>query len=407
MQYSPVRQLGRGGMGVVDLAVDGAGQLVVVKRIAMCGTAAEMTVAKRRLRREADILANLCHPHIVPLLDVVDGDDELSLVMPYCSGGDLADWVTRCGPCPAGDVRRIGEELAGALSYAHGRGVLHRDIKPSNVLFDAQGRAYLADFGIAIRDDMTRGLTVSGSVLGTAPYMAPEQAVGGLVTPASDVFSLGATLWFAATGHSPYGEGSAPVILARAARGEMVDRSTLPDRPLDRQLRQLLRRDPARRPSAAKAFNKRQIGPREDHRRRRLGVLTAGVAVALVVLVAASSWFGWQREHAVPPDEAATIALAPAPDTAPSGPAVVVTGPPKTSATTMPPTTTTTPTTTTSAPPKTTTTSPTSTRPTHGPKRRHDGPTTSLANVADGTPAVCAWPVLQFLCRVGSNGEGG
>jgi len=164
--------------------------------------------ARLRVRREAAVLATLDHPAIVRLLDVVDDGDDVVLVMPYLGGGTLADRVYAEGPMPGPAVNLLADQLFGALAAAHRAGIVHRDIKPANVLFDDAGRAYLADFGVATMRDATSGLTATEVVVGTPEFMAPEQARGERATPASDVFSLGATLRFAATGTPPYGRGT-------------------------------------------------------------------------------------------------------------------------------------------------------------------------------------------------------
>jgi hypothetical protein len=249
--YDLIARLGRGGMGVVDLARDEDGNKVALKRLTLQGSAAEIARAHQRLMREADVLRRLHHPNVVRLLDVVDEGDEIVLVMPYMAGGSLAERVTQHGPAPADEVERQAMRLLGALASAHQEGVVHRDIKPANVLFDDRGEPCLADFGVALSRDQTHGLTVAGMVVGTPGFMAPEQARGEAVSPATDVFSLGATLLFAATGEGPYGQGDPGLLMVRAASGK-VDRvpTSLPSS-LRRLLRAMLDPRPERRPSAA------------------------------------------------------------------------------------------------------------------------------------------------------------
>jgi hypothetical protein len=251
MSYRLHERLGRGAMGVVDLAVDDDGHPVALKHLVLHGSARDMARARQRIRREAEALSRLDHPNIVRLIDLVDDGDEIVLVMPYLAGGTLADHVRQSGPLEAGQVALLGDKLLDALSAAHREGVIHRDIKPSNVLFDDQGRAYLADFGMATIRDATSGLTITGAVVGTPDYMAPEQARGEPSTPASDVFSLGATLLFAATGSPPYGNVDPRVTLQRAARGRLAPLPANLDSTLRKRLAPMLRKDPRRRPSAA------------------------------------------------------------------------------------------------------------------------------------------------------------
>lgn len=242
--------LGRGGSAVVELAVDPSGRRVATKRVALAGSAAQIHAARVRLRREAQVLGALAHPGIVAVLDVIDDGADVVLVLPAMAE-NLEDRVHRLGPRPSDEVAAVGWVLLGALAAAHRAGVVHRDIKPANVLFDGQGRPALADFGAALSADMTAGLTGAGSVVGTPMWMAPEQARGGRAGPASDVFSLAATLAFAASGAGPYPPGPPLAIMERAARGQVLPvPPTLPAGLRD-ALAIMLDPDPSRRPSAA------------------------------------------------------------------------------------------------------------------------------------------------------------
>jgi Protein kinase domain len=257
--YDLIARLGRGGMGVVDLARDEDGNKVALKRLTLQGSAAEIARARERLLREAAVLRKLHHPNVVALVDVIDEGDEIVLVMPYMSGGSLAERVAQHGPAPADEVDRQARRLVGALSSAHQAGIVHRDIKPANILFDERGEPSLADFGVALSHDQTHGLTVAGMVVGTPGFMAPEQARGEPVTPATDVFSLGATLLFAATGDGPYGQGDPSLLMVRAASGKVgkVPKS-LPGS-LRRLLRSMLDPRPERRPTAAAIADGRPV----------------------------------------------------------------------------------------------------------------------------------------------------
>ena len=175
MGYEVVGVLGRGGSAVVELAIDGNGARVATKRVALTGSAAQMHLARQRLRREAEILRDLAHPGIVPILDVIDDGSDVVLVFPAYAE-NLEDRVSRLGPLPPGEVAHIGGVLLAALAAAHRHGVVHRDIKPANVLFSSAGEPALSDFGVAVRRDVTAGLTPAGTVIGTPMWMAPEQA---------------------------------------------------------------------------------------------------------------------------------------------------------------------------------------------------------------------------------------
>jgi hypothetical protein len=251
--YQVVRLLGRGGMGVVELATGPDGRPVALKRLPLHGSAVEIDQARRRIRREADVLRSLDHPGIVRLLDVLDDGDDIVLVMPYLAGGSLHDRVTMSGPLHPDEVSVMADRLLDALAAAHRQGVVHRDVKPANVLFGADGSAHLVDFGVAVSRDVTHGLTATSVVLGTPGFMAPEQAQGHPATAASDVFSLGATLAYAATGVGPFGLADPRVLMWRAATGriEKLPRTLPPG--LRRRLQPMLERNPASRPSAAAA----------------------------------------------------------------------------------------------------------------------------------------------------------
>lgn len=251
MRYVRVARLGRGGMGVVDLARRPDGTEVALKRLTLHGSANDIARARQRIEREAEVLTRLDHPNIVELLEVVEDGEEVTLVMAYLTGGTLSDRVGRHGPAPAEEVERLAEALGSALAEAHRAGVVHRDLKPGNVLFDDVGVAHLADFGVASSRDDTAGLTAVGTVVGTPGFMSPEQARGEEAGQASDVFSLGATLLYAATGEGPYGRGAADLLMVRAAQGKVkpVPRHLPPG--LRRRLQVMLDPRADRRPTAA------------------------------------------------------------------------------------------------------------------------------------------------------------
>ena len=278
MGYEKIARLGRGGMGVVDLARDGDGNRVAMKRITLHGSASEILQARQRLLREASVLRRLHHPNVVRLLDVVEEDDEIVLVMPYLPGGNLSERVAQHGPAPAEEVDRLGYRLLGALAEAHAAGVIHRDVKPANVLFDERGEPCLADFGLAHTWDQTRGLTVTGMVVGTPGFMSPEQTRDEPLTPASDIFSLGATLLFAATGHGPFGTGDPGLLMVRAASGKIEKVPKAVPAFLRRRLTTMLDPRPERRPTAVDLLHRRELP-------RRSRVAVAGGAAATVLIV--------------------------------------------------------------------------------------------------------------------------
>ena len=279
-------------MGVVDLASGPDGQPVAIKRLVLHGSVHDMARARHRIQREAQALLALDHPNIVRLLEVIEDGDDLILVMPYLAGGTLADQVRAHGPLTADQVRTLAPPLLSALAAAHRQGIVHRDIKPANVLFDLDGRPYLADFGVASLRDATSGLTATGMVVGTPEFMAPEQARGEVATPASDVFSLGATLAFAATGNPPYGRGDPRVLVALAAKGRVTPLPSSVPADLRRRIEPLLDRQPRRRPTAAAAQGGPagtrllpKARPRRTWTSAALGA-TIGAAATVAVLVA-------------------------------------------------------------------------------------------------------------------------
>jgi len=305
-------------MGIVDLALDERGHPVALKRLALYGSAAEISSARIRVRREAEALGRLHHPNIVSLLAVVDEGDDLVLVMPYLAGGTVADQVRAYGPLRPEQVLGIAGPLLGALATAHLAGIVHRDLKPANVLFDLHGRPYLGDFGIARFRDATSGLTATGAVLGTADFMAPEQARGEPTTPAADVFALGATLLFAATGKRPYGTSDARVAIHRAATDQVEPLPSDLDPRLARLLRPMLRTNPTRRPTAAR-LARDLSSERTRHRTRRVVLPVAALALLLAAVVGAGAWArrDASASAAAPPTTAVQAATATAPTTVP------------------------------------------------------------------------------------------
>jgi eukaryotic-like serine/threonine-protein kinase len=217
-RYQVLRAIGRGGMGTVWLCRDEVlGRQVAVKQIgALPGESASET---KRALREARAAAALNHPNAVAIYDVVTHEARPWLVMEYVEGETLADLISRDGHLSPRRVADIGAQLAGALARAHERRIVHRDIKPANVLIDKAGRPKISDFGIA-RGHGDDQLTAVGFVTGTPGYLSPELARGGDPHPASDVWALGATLYAAVEGQSPYEPRSNPIALLRAIASE-------------------------------------------------------------------------------------------------------------------------------------------------------------------------------------------
>ncbi len=200
-RYELVRELGRGGMGVVWLARDDVlSRSVAIKRIAQGpGGDAE----SRRGQREARLAATLNHPHVVSVLDLVTEGDEQWLVMEYVDGVTLTELVRRHGPLSPDRAAVIFSQVADALAAAHALQIVHRDVKPANILVAADGVVKLSDFGIA-RSSGDESLTQTGMLIGSPAYLPPEVATGSVASATSDVWSLGASLYFALTGTAAY-----------------------------------------------------------------------------------------------------------------------------------------------------------------------------------------------------------
>src|SRR4051812_45611623 len=248
-RYRVLDRLGSGGMASVFLAEDERlGRKVAVKRL-HAESADDMA---KRFVREAKVGASLNHPNIVSVYDTVTDDEGVLLVMEYVEGETLRDAIAR-GPVPPEQALRLLRGVASALDHAHAQGVVHRDVKPANILISPDGRAKLADLGIASASDRTR-LTQSGTVLGTAPYLAPERLEGGAGGPASDVYALAAVAYEALSGRKAM-DGSTPMeiaqrIVSRPPPDLREDWSGAPPRAAE-VLRRGLAKDPADRPSSA------------------------------------------------------------------------------------------------------------------------------------------------------------
>jgi serine/threonine-protein kinase len=166
-----------------------------------------------RFEREAHAVAGLAHPNICRLYDYGEADGRPFMVLEYLGGGTLEDRLVQGEPYPREETERIARELAAGLAHAHAGGLIHRDLKPANVLFDDEGVAKIADFGIA-RLVGSGTLTEAGTLLGTAAYISPEQAQGLPATAASDVYSFGVILYRMLAGRLPF-ESESPIELAR------------------------------------------------------------------------------------------------------------------------------------------------------------------------------------------------
>jgi eukaryotic-like serine/threonine-protein kinase len=314
-RYRIVKRLGSGGMATVFLAEDERlGREVAVKRM----HAESPDEVAKRFQREAQLGAALNHPNIVSIYDIETDDENVLIVMEYVPGGTLKDALAR-GPLPHDTALRILKGIGAALDYAHEHGVVHRDVKPANVLLDAQGRAKLADLGIATATEVT-SITKTGAVLGTAAYMPPERLDGDPGGPEADVYALATVAYETLTGQKAR-QGRSPVEIAHVVMtGPAPDlRTRLPGAPYEAAevLMRGMARDPAQRPASAgelvrelcEAFERADatdeqqtaatvgldrppptLPPSRDRERRWLlpvaGLVAALIAVALVLALA-------------------------------------------------------------------------------------------------------------------------
>jgi TPR repeat protein len=255
-RYVVLRELSRGAYGLVYEAQDPSGARVALKLLIQGRGADPATLL--RFQREARALVKVCHPNVVTVRDVGEHEGVPYLALDYHSGGSLRDVIDRARLSPA-RVAEIGIQMAEGLAAAHAEGVLHRDLKPGNVLLDEEGRVFLADFGLAKDLDRighTQALTQSGTVQGTPGYWSPEQAAGlaSEIGPATDVYSLGATLYSALARRPPV-TGKNLVEIAQATSEHRIPhlRALAPEVPrrLARVIMQCLEREPASRPASA------------------------------------------------------------------------------------------------------------------------------------------------------------
>ncbi|MFE7425691.1 bifunctional serine/threonine-protein kinase/ABC transporter substrate-binding protein [Streptomyces sp. NPDC057545] len=242
-------RLGAGGMGVVYLGRADSGALAAIKVI--LPEYAEDGDFRARFRREVEAARRVDSPWVVAVTDADTGGERPWLATEFVAGPALSEAVARCGPLPARSVRVLGRLLSRALASVHAAGLVHRDVKPGNVLLTTDGPR-LIDFGIARAVDAT-ALTATDLVVGTPGFLSPEQATrsGTAAGPASDVFSLGCLLAYAATGRPPFGSGAVEALLYRTVHDE-PDLDGMDDPELRSLLGELLAKEPAARPDAAR-----------------------------------------------------------------------------------------------------------------------------------------------------------
>ena len=226
-EYSLQRELGRGGMGIVYLARDVQLDRDVAIKV-LPAHLARTAESRDRFLREARTAAGLSHPHIVPIhrvgeaapppRDGAAGHRFVYFVMSYIEGETLGERLRARGPLPPADATRVLREVAWALAYAHGRGIVHRDIKPDNILLEAgTGRALVTDFGIAHGGSGASASTDPGKIMGTAHFMSPEQAASEFIDGRSDIYALGVVGFLAVSGRLPFESSNLHALMVRQA----------------------------------------------------------------------------------------------------------------------------------------------------------------------------------------------
>jgi eukaryotic-like serine/threonine-protein kinase len=291
-RYQVERELGVGGMAKVLLARDvELGREVAVKLLDERLAADESFRA--RFAREARVAAGLSHPNVVTVFDVGDADGRPFIVMELVTGRTLEERLLQEGALSANDVLAIARQVCAGLEHAHANGLVHRDLKPGNLIEREDGTVKIADFGIARAVEGTE-LTETGAIVGTAAYLAPEQAEAGEVTPATDLFALGVVLYELLTGRQPWKVDS---LAALAGRREAPPPELPAGTPpcLRTAIERCLQPDPEDRPSSA-AEVARLLDDRDEdatvvlpraaprRRRRRLRAPLVGVAAGVLLL---------------------------------------------------------------------------------------------------------------------------
>ena len=265
-EYSLDRELGRGGMGIVYLARDVQLDRDVAIKV-LPTHLARQPASRDRFLREARMAAGLSHPHIVPIHRVGETGGFVFFVMSYVAGETLGERLRREGPLPPAEAMRVLREVAWALAYAHGRGIVHRDVKPDNILLEAgTGRALVTDFGIAHGGDGGESDTDPGRIMGTAHFMSPEQAASGPVDGRSDIYSLGVVGYVAVSGRLPFDSSNLHALMVRqATQAPPSVMSAAPGLPaaLGAAIDRCLARDPAARFTDGEALAAALVPPVE------------------------------------------------------------------------------------------------------------------------------------------------
>ena len=293
-EYSLQRELGRGGMGVVYLARDVQLDRDVAIKV-LPGHLAQQPEARERFLREARTAAGLSHPHIVPIHRVSEAKGYVFFVMGYVEGETLGERLRGKGPLPPAEATRVMREVAWALAYAHGRGIVHRDVKPDNILLEAAtGRALVTDFGIAHGHD-SGPATDPGKVMGTAHFMSPEQAAGQALDGRSDIYALGVVGYLAVSGRLPFESANLPALMVRqASEAAPTVMRAAPGLPpaLGAAIDRCLAREPAQRFAGGEALAEALV-PAVETRPALPVTLRAWLAARNPLLVPYMGWSGF------------------------------------------------------------------------------------------------------------------
>ena len=293
-EYSLQRELGRGGMGVVFLARDVQLDRDVAIKV-LPAHLARIPAARERFVREARMAAGLSHPHIVPIHRVGDAGGFVFFVMSYVEGETLGERLRTRGPMPPIEATRVLREVAWALAYAHGRGIVHRDVKPDNILLEAgTGRALVTDFGIAHGGTDPGVITDPGKIMGTAHFMSPEQASGEAVDGRSDIYALGVVGYLAVSGRLPFESKNLPALLLSQATEQppsaMLAAPGLPSA-LGAAIDRCLAREPAERFTDGEALAA-ALAPAPDARPALPPTLRAWLSTRNPLLAPYLAWSG-------------------------------------------------------------------------------------------------------------------
>ena len=318
-KYQILEEVGRGGMGVIYRARQPhSGRIVALKRILARYADSQQTLM--RFRREAQAAANLDHPNILPIYEVSESEEGLPFFsMKFAGGGSLLEAASTLRHEPRRAVMLVAK-VARALEYAHGQGILHRDLKPGNILMDDRGEPLVGDFGLAKWLEAIGDLTRTPSIFGTPGYIAPEQVTGsaGKLTPAADVYSLGAVLFHLLAGQPPFTGKHALNVIKEATENPAPKLRTIApklDRDLETICAKCLERDPDARYRSAgemaedlerwlhgRSIVARPVSlPVRLWRWSRHNPIVAGMAALLLALATTVVVMIWQAEIAIPP----------------------------------------------------------------------------------------------------------